>query len=184
MSLYLAEIKAINKDDEELYEYAAKIVVHGILNIIVAVIIGIFLGMLKECFYFFITFIILRKFTGGLHAKKYTVCFICSTLLMILALCLIKLFQTNNYDSVFIISIAFSAIVVVVLSPLDNINKVLAATEKIFYKIISSVISVLLALIVVILVVKNYNLGYQLGVSLIFCSSLLFIGKMKLILGS
>lgn len=32
--------------------------------------------------------------------------------------------------------------------------------------------------------VQDYNLGYQLGVSLIFCSSLLFIGKMKLILGS
>ena len=184
LSLYLSENKNISKDDEELYEYAAKIVIHGIINIIVTILIGAFSGMLQECFYFFISFFVLRKFTGGLHAKKYIVCLMCSMLLMIFALFLIDLFQTNKYDNVFISSIVFSTIVIVVLSPLDNINKTLTIREKIFYKIISSFISVFLSLIVISLVVKNYNIGYQLGVSLMCCSFLLFIGKMKMILRS
>lgn len=68
LSLYLSKNQNISKDDEELYEYAAKVVTHGIINIFITILIGIFFGMLKECICLFITFFILRKYTGGLHA--------------------------------------------------------------------------------------------------------------------
>ena len=74
LSLYLSENQNISKDDEELYEYAAKVIIHGIINFVITILIGIFFGMLKECVCFFITFFVLRKFTGGIHAKKYINC--------------------------------------------------------------------------------------------------------------
>ena len=61
LSLYLSKNQNISKDDEELYEYATKIVVHGIINIVVSILIGMSVGLLKECICLFITFFILRN---------------------------------------------------------------------------------------------------------------------------
>lgn len=38
LSLYLSKNQNISKDDEELYEYAAKVVVHGIINIAITIL--------------------------------------------------------------------------------------------------------------------------------------------------
>ena len=71
LSLYLSENQNISKDDEELYEYAAKIVIHGIINIIVTILIGAFSGMLKECFYFFISFF--KYFLNRCCSKNFNI---------------------------------------------------------------------------------------------------------------
>lgn len=60
ISAILIKNHAINENDKELYEYAIKLTVHGIINIIVIVIVGIFFGMLKQSFSFqYVLFLII-----------------------------------------------------------------------------------------------------------------------------
>lgn len=75
LSLLLSENKNISKDDEELYEYAIKVLSQGVIGFFVSIFIGFSFGMMRECAWFIFPFLLIRKFTGGLHCKKYFYCF-------------------------------------------------------------------------------------------------------------
>ena len=55
-SLYLQKNKMISKNEQESYEYACKVFIHGIINIIITIIIGLIFGMIKETLCFLISF--------------------------------------------------------------------------------------------------------------------------------
>ena len=130
LSLYLSENQNISKDEEELYEYAAKVMVHGIINIAITILIGILFGMLKECVCLFITFFILRKFTGGLHASKYIYCLISSIVLMIFSLFIIKYLEQNSYHTLFLGILIVSTVLIWIFSPIDNKRKKLSIKDR------------------------------------------------------
>ncbi|WP_448918942.1 accessory gene regulator B family protein [Eubacterium sp.] len=179
LSLYLSKNQNINKEDEELYEYAAKVAVHGIINIVITILIGIFFGMLKECICFLITFFILRKFSGGLHAGKYINCLISSIILLILALFTIKYFEQNSYQILFLAILTFSTIMICVFSPNDNKKKSLSFKEKKIFKCFSVILSVLILLISLFFISKNNILAYSVGTGLISTALLLVLSYIK-----
>lgn len=179
ISLYLSENQNISKDDEELYEYAAKVMVHGIINIAITILIGILFGMLKECVCLFITFFILRKFTGGLHASKYIYCLISSIVLMIFSLFIIKYFEQNSYHSLFLGILIVSTVVIWIFSPIDNKRKKLSIKEKKVYKYFSVILSLIFLLIVLILIYKNFIIAYSFGIGVIITSLLLILAFFK-----
>lgn len=179
LSLYLSENQNISKDDEELYEYAAKVIIHGIINIVITILIGIFFGMLKECVCLFITFFILRKFTGGLHAKKYIYCFISSIVLIILSLFIIRYLEQNSKQLLFICILVFSAILIWLFSPIENSNKVLSLKEKKVFKYISSFLTLVILLVVLFCLNNNISIAYSFGLGEIITAFLLIISLLK-----
>ncbi len=179
LSLYLSENQNISKDDKELYEYAAKVVVHGIINITVTVLIGIFFGMLKECICLFITFFILRKFTGGLHASKYIYCLISSIVLMILSLFIIKYLEQNSYHILFLSVLIVATLLIWFFAPIDNKSKKLSIKEKKVYKYFSVILSLIFLLIVLVLMYKNFIIAYPFGIGVIITSLLLTLAFFK-----
>ena len=180
LSLYLSENQNINKDDEELYEYATKVVVHGIINIAITILIGILFGMLKECVCLFITFFILRKFTGGLHASKYIYCLISSIVLMILSLFIIKYLEQNSYHILFLSVLIVSTLLIWFFAPIDNKSKKLSIKEKKVYKYFSVILSLIFLLIVLVLMYKNFIIAYSFGIGVIITSLLLALAFLKI----
>ena len=177
LSLYLSENQNINKDDEELYEYAAKVVVHGIINIAVIILIGAFFEMLKECICFFITFFVLRKFTGGIHAKKYINCLLSSGILISISLFIIKICIKYDFNSIFFIGIIIlSSFVLIILSPLENQNKPLSNYEIKVYKLILIIFLVINLIWIFYLIYKNSSLLYAFGLGQILTTILLLCG--------
>ena len=62
------------EDDEEsfeLYKYAIYILISAIFHIITVILLGIFFNMPIESIVFYCSFIAIRKFAGGYHAKKF-----------------------------------------------------------------------------------------------------------------
>lgn len=175
LSLYLSENQNISKDDEELYEYAAKVVTHGIINIFITILIGMFFGMLKECVCLFITFFILRKFTGGLHASKYIHCLISSIVLMILSLFIIQYLEQNSCYMLFLGILIVSTILIWIFAPIDNKRKKLSIKEKKVYKYFSVILSLIFLLIVLFFLYKNFIIAYSFGMGLIITSMLLIV---------
>lgn len=184
LSLYLSKNQKISKDDEELYEYAAKVVVHGIINIAITILIGIFFGMLKECVCLFITFFILRKFTGGLHASKYIYCLISSIVLMILSLFIIQYLEQNSYHTLFLGILIVSTVSIWILAPIDNQNKKLSSKEKKIYKFFSIILSSLFLLIILYFMYKNFPIAYSFGIGLSITSLLLSLSYLNKIVFS
>lgn len=177
LSLFLSKNQNISKDDEELYEYAAKVVVHGIINIAITILIGIFFGMLKECVCLFITFFILRKFTGGIHAKKYINCLLSSEILISISLYIIKICIKYNFNSILFVCIIFlSSIVLIILSPLENENKPLSNYEIKVYKLILTILLFINLIWIFHLNYKESSLLYVFGIGQILTMILLLCG--------
>ncbi len=178
LSSFLIKNENISKDDRELYEYALKILIQGIVNIVITIFIGFLFNMIKECFCFFITFFILRKFTGGLHAKKYVNCLLSSLVIMLFSLFCIKYLEQNNKQILFIIVVITSIIFICFFSPLDNQNKKLSINEKKTFKYFTILFSTVFLIIVLVLIMKKSFLAYSFGMGIIIVSILLITGKM------
>lgn len=176
-STFLIKNEKICSDDRELYEYAIKILIHAILNIAVTVLIGSFFGMLKECFCLLITFFVLRKFTGGIHAKKYLNCMINSIVLISISLVIIKLCINYNFSKqCFFGVIIISAIILILLSPIENQNKPLSKKEKKVYKLISSILTLINLVLMLFLIYVKSSMVYAFGVGQVLTTVLLIFG--------
>ena len=176
---FLIKNQSISREDRELYEYAIKVVVHAFINILSTIIIGLFLGMLKESICLFFTYFILRKFSGGLHLNKYIYFLLNSLVLMILTLLTIKHLEQNTYNVIFMVSITFSTIFIFFFSPLDNENKKLTDKEKLVYRIVSVILSIVFYIVSVMLISKQSELGYSYGCGLMLTAILLIAGWIK-----
>lgn len=172
LSSFLIHNHDINKDDGELYEYAAKVAFQGVINIVVTILIGIAFGMLLQCLCFISVFFVLRKFTGGLHAEKYLYCLISSIAILIVALLTIRILERNSFQIVFLCLTVISVILIFILSPIENKNKPLSLNEKKVYKIISINFSLSLLIITHILIVKSVVISYSIGMGIIVDSLL------------
>lgn len=174
-SSFLVKNKVICKNDKELYEYAIKVFIQGFISILITCLIALFAGMLKECFYIFSTFIFLRKFTGGLHAKKYFVCLIGSTTLIILSLYIVSLLESNFYYPIFIVSLLISMINIWIFSPIKNKNKSINKKERKIYKTISIILTIIILISTLILSKENSVIKYTFGIGEILVSVLISV---------
>ena len=148
---------------------------HGIINIFITILIGIFFGMLKECVCLFITFFILRKYTGGLHASKYIYCLISSIVLIILSLFIIQYLEQNSCHMLFLGILIVFTILIWIFAPIDNKRKKLSIKEKKVYKYFSVILSLIFLLIVLFFLYKNFIIAYSFGMGLIITSMLLIV---------
>ncbi|SFO03778.1 accessory gene regulator B [Pseudobutyrivibrio sp. UC1225] len=136
----------IEEQDRELYEYAIFSILLHIIPVIIIWIIGILLGKTFEYLLFIISFLIIRKYSGGYHADSLSHCIVQSSVVIITTLLLVSNININNIFKIFTIG---AAIMVFILSPLENENKPLSITDRHFYR---RVIGILLLI--------NVCLGY------------------------
>ena len=108
-------------DNYELYEYAIYILLSSAFHIATVIVLGLVVNLLTESLVFYLSFIVIRKFAGGYHAKTPTRCYIISIITIVLMLCIIKWILIINYLSIYY-SLFFSELVCVLilcfLSPL------------------------------------------------------------------
>jgi len=175
---YLVEKRYLSDEDKELYTYALKITIQGVLNIVLIFLLGVFLGMIKESLLLFVVFFLLRKFLGGLHLDKYAFCFISSALIHFVGLLIIKT-EWLIQKELFIILLFISFVLITLFSPVAHPNKDISLNEKRVYKIVSVILSIICCLICVITIfVGNYQwVGYSIGTGLIVSCVLMCIGK-------
>lgn len=179
LSSFLIRNHDIDEDDEELYEYAAKVAFQGVTNIVITILIGIVFGMLPECLCFISVFFVLRKFTGGLHAEKYLHCLISSMVIIVVTLLAIRILERDSFQIIFFCLTVISVILIFILSPIENENKPLSLNEKKVYKIISVIFSLSLLVITYILIVKSVVISYSIGMGIIVDSLLAVLAYFK-----
>lgn len=173
------------KDNFDLYEYAVYIILSSAFHIITVIALGLCFNLLVESLVFYFSYIAIRKFAGGYHAKTPTRCYIISIITIVLMLCIIKWILIINYLSIYY-SLFFSELVCVLilcfLSPLDTENKLLNSKERTIYKIVSCVTSIAISLFSTFLIVIGvYNICVSLSFSIFTSTVLLIVRKVQLL---
>jgi len=121
----------IEPGTQEIYTYGIRQGILIIVNIATVVGVGLVLGLLAESIVFLVTYMLIRTYAGGYHAKSQLGCYIFSTVAVTVILLGIKHITYSCF--IYLIATLISATVIYVLSPIENINKPLSQKEKILY---------------------------------------------------
>lgn len=153
----LLQRKRISEAQLDIYKYGLQIGLEVLLNTIVSLLIACMLDMVLETVVFFLIFIPLRSYAGGIHMASYWSCFWTSCFFLVCALMTIKYVEIGSAAvcTLWIISL----IIVKLLAPVEDENRPLKAAEKAFFS-------------------RKLNKTIA-GIAMIFCVSLL--GKFSMV---
>lgn len=146
---YIIRKGMADESQSETYDYGFLIALEALLSIVISAVIAIQMGMILECILFFVVFIPIRVYAGGLHFNKYLLCLICSVLTLLMVLAIVKYTDLDGGYSMIISGIML--MLIIKLSPVDNVNRDVDETEQSYFKKKLTVFIVLDAAGVVIL---------------------------------
>lgn len=128
---WLSDNHMINAEDREIYHYGIQQFFIITLNLLLSVIVGIAFQMVWQCGLFICSYIPLRSYAGGYHAKTQLRCYFLSVSLIMLSLMIVKYITYNFFVIVFI---GFCVLGIFLLAPVENQNKPLSEKEVIRYR--------------------------------------------------
>lgn len=145
---WLIQQQAIEEEDRELYTYAADNIIFSLAPLVMVWVIGSFMHCFRQGVVMIIPFMLLRKFSGGYHAKTLFYCLILSSLLLFLCM-KITSYVPCDWRAMIFSGIAGSSLII--HSPIDSDNKRLEEEQKVQYrKVVCGFVLLFLALIFIL----------------------------------
>lgn len=172
------------KNNFDLYEYAVYIILSSAFHVITVITLGLCFNLLVESLVFYLSFIVIRKFAGGYHAKTPVRCYLFSFASNIIILCLVKWLSSINtlFIFIFIIFELLCVVLILLISPLDTENNPLTGQEKKMYRMLTSIITILIFIISSLCFFKGYrNIGSSMICGVIMSALVLLMRKIQII---
>ena len=168
----------IDSEDKELYTYGLQQGALMVLNILTVLIVGKIFGMLWESVIFMVTYIPLRSYAGGYHARTQLGCYISSVVLIVAVLLGIRFIPWTNLITIMISII--SGLIIYILSPVEDSNKPLDSEEvKLYGKKARKILAFEWSTLILLIVSRQNNIAECVLVSLLSLSMMLILGKIK-----
>ena len=123
VALVFASYGECNEDEVDIYTYALEAMIAPIVNIVICLIISLVFGRLLEGTIFILAFMLLRRFTGGYHAKTHYKCILTFCTVLALSFLLSFVLQNLNMGLIAAPTIATSAWVGILALTLIKSNK-------------------------------------------------------------
>lgn len=169
----------IDSSKKNVYQYGVLVAIQSLISFIASITVGIVLGMFFENLCFFITFKLSRKYSGGLHSNKYTSCLTISILLNVASLGIIKALERSTYYPLIIGLEILALIFVILLSPVENMNKKINKKELIWHKVFATIICGFLIICSIVLALHKICLIFPIGMGVFLNGILVVVGKIK-----
>ena len=174
----------IKNEDKEIYKYAVNIILSSLIHNATVMIIGLCFNLFIESLVFYFSFIAIRKFAGGYHAKTPVRCYLFSFASNIIILCLVKWLSSINtlFIFIFIIFELLCVVLILLISPLDTENNPLTGQEKKMYRMLTSIITILIFIISSLCFFKGYrNIGSSMICGVVMSALVLLMRKIQII---
>ncbi len=128
LTQFVIDSGAISKESYAVYQYGFQIGLEMLTCLAVCSGIAIYLHMIPEFIVLTVFFMLLRSFAGGVHLNSFWKCFICSIVVQTSVLILNDLFAFSLRSAWGIIIV--SSVLILWISPVQNINRELDDNEK------------------------------------------------------
>lgn len=181
---FFASNDLIKNEDKEIYKYAFNIILSSLIHIATVMILGLCFNLFIESLVFYFSFIAIRKFAGGYHAKTPVRCYLFSFASNIIILCLVKWLSSINtlFIFIFIIFELLCVVLILLISPLDTENNPLTGQEKKMYRMLTSIITILIFIISSLCFFKGYrNIGSSMICGVVMSALVLLMRKIQII---
>lgn len=178
LTCYLVRKNVVEAEKSSIYQYGFQIGMEVSLNTIISVLIAIFCHMECETIIFFIVFMLLRSYAGGLHLNTYICCLLCSCMSLWGLLMIVKFWDINGSFSIGMVAI--SLLLIKLLSPVQDINRPISPDEmQIFGKKLNYSILVILILSVIFYVLHLEKMLLMISMTTLFMVGILVLGKLN-----
>lgn len=175
---YLIHKEVILQEKKNIYQFGFQVGLEVTLNTVISILIAVACNMEIECIVFFMVFIPLRSYAGGLHLNSYIKCMICSCLSLLLILLIVKYIDINRILMMCIITL--SIIIIKVIKPVEHVNRPVSRKKYAeFIKKLNITLMVLAVASVVLFVLDVKRMLYTVAVTMLFMALILFLGKVK-----
>lgn len=124
---WLIRCEAVKNEDRELYIYAVYSICLSCTPLLLAVIIGLITGSIKQSILIIIPFVCIRKFSGGYHTNRAGTCLVESSLILISCIGLSFYIKCGWTLGIFTV---LAAVSLFCFSPIDSANRELDQEEK------------------------------------------------------
>lgn len=176
ISLFLCQKGEIEIEDIDIYEYGFEVLLDAVLEIGLLIIIGCILGKGIFTVYFISTFVILRSFTGGYHAKTKIKC-----MTFTLAIYLVNLLLAYMWLDVwiYIVIAIVGSYIIWIYAPIQHGNKALSEIVKKRNRGISRGLVVMMLFEILILNKWMPIISNMLAITLIEVAILIIMGRRR-----
>lgn len=147
------------------------------LNFITSILIGVIFGKALESIILLAAYIPLRSYAGGHHSSSSEKCYIVSSLIMIIWMCLLK-FQILSTSCCVIMLIA-GLIVFIMLAPVEDKNKPLDEDEIHIYRKRSFAVLLIEICVWLIFVLFIHKFKQVIPIVIFTEALMLLLGKIK-----
>lgn len=169
----------LTSEQRALYQYAYEVMINQIVNILIALLIAVIMRAPMQVLIFLASYIPLRSYCGGYHARTNAGCTVVSAFL-IYAVCLLEKIITGDFALIFLpVCLAISGGLIFGLAPVPDKNKPLDEEETIRYRIKSRRIWLIEAAIGMLLWYIRVKAGIVVAISHILLSLMLIYGMLK-----
>lgn len=166
--------------DRRLYLYAYEILFNQIINILIAILLAVLFRAPLPVFVFLVSYIPLRSFCGGYHAKTNEGCTVVSAILICIVCVAVKIIPEHVVTIIQPLSFAISGVVIFRYAPVEDVNKPLCDEEIIRYRKRSRYIWLMQAIIGMVFIFKERHAGIALSLShIILCVMLYWCVRKK-----
>ncbi len=171
---------AVTEEDAPAYEYVVYRAIFTVIPLLMTLVIATLMKMTAEGLLMIIPFILIRRFCGGLHLNSSVVCFISSSITLIVALLIIRLLI--NYEMIALASAMaiISAASIVAIGSVESKNRPLSPKEKKVFTKVSRILCVTtLVVFTVFLIIGKLRYAVPIGIGLFLTAILQILGKIK-----
>jgi len=178
----LEKAEIITMQDKPLYLYGLYQGIIQLLNIIITFLIGFILDMPWHAVLFLLSYIPIRTYAGGFHAKTPSRCYISSIILVIAILLVMKEFLFSSF--ICIVGIIVSSIGIFLLAPVEDENKPFSEKEQIQFKKTTRTLLFAEIFFGIIALIFDFKIIYTcIFMSFVTLLVMLVLGKIKLLYG-
>lgn len=171
--------KTISNSERELYQYGLRQIFITILNIVTTLLIGFLMGMIAQAIIFTAAYIPIRIYAGGFHASTPVRCWAISAIMLTLVLFILKLTSNNFFPQLSAVSL-IACIVIILLSPVEDMNKPLDDKEhRVYHFRTIAFISTSIAVTAFLYFLSFKSAAASIEMVWISLSVMLIVGKIK-----
>lgn len=169
----------LNCEQIALYQYAYEVMINQAINIFIALLIAIAFNKPMSVFVFLISYIPLRSYCGGYHARTNGGCTIVSTILIMLVCLLEKLTIWDSTTFLALVLFLISGALIFNYAPVGDVNKPLDEKETIIYRKMSRLVWLVEAVVGVTFWCFGIRAGIVIAISHAMLSIMLVYGVFK-----
>lgn len=153
----------ISKNDAEEYIYGVQILLEKIISYATILLLALILNRLLEIILFVVSFSLIRKYSGGIHCKRFETCLIASTAVSISGVALFPL--AKKCILLYQGGVLMSIIIVIIIGSINNPNIDWSVCEYRKAKRLSRLTVLLEVSVLLLLMLLNFPLKIRFYIS-------------------